>query len=714
MQRGEASGQHRTGRLLLDVAGKILEIDATSASLIGIDCAELVGRSFRSFVCRTMKSTFSLLLKETGSNGGRRTCALELTRPCLVRLSLSARPGDARGVVAGDIVELRLTEKEGGSSAAAHALAPSQSEKLFRNFAENTPDAVVRIDRKLRPLYVNPVVEKVTGLAASAFIGRTNRELGMPEENVALWGAKLRRVFATGQRRSFEFEYLSPEGARIYSTLLLPELDENGRVESVLSVARDITEEKRSEEAYRTLVENALQGFAIIQDGRIVYCNAALAMLSGYSREELNRLSPSEMAAVVHPIDRPRVLAAMSDRLGGKRAPAVQEFRFIRKDGQVRSVETRSAITQVSGRPAIQVSYIDITESVDSRDALRESGLKLRSLIEQSIQGIALIDGAGKIAEWNHAMERMTELPAAEMVGRNAKELHRLLGVDDFSCGAESSPHEFEREITLASGKRELLLVHQFPIQLPDGCLSAILVQEITERKVAEEKLKESQSKLRNLAVHLLFAREEERKKVAQEIHDELGQVLTALKMDLRWLEKRLDPSQAHLLEKMRGMISLTDQTIQRVHRISSELRPRMLDDLGLTAAIEWLVADFSRRTGIQCKTAVHVTESRIGGNSATAMYRIVQEALTNISRHASASRVSVLLREVDERLEVLIRDDGIGISETQATASRSFGLIGIRERVQGLDGEVSIRGRTGKGTTVAISIPYPRGGNLA
>jgi PAS domain S-box-containing protein len=718
MQRREASGQHRTGRFILDKAGKILEIDATSALLLGIDRAELVGRSFRSFVCRTMKSTFSLLLKETGSNGGRRACALELTRPCLVRLSLSARPGNARGVVAGDIVELKLPEKEarkrGQSSAAADLSASSESEELFRSLAEHTHDAIARFDRKLRHLYVNPVVEKVTGIAASAFIGRTNRDLGMPEENVALWGAKLRRVFASGQRRNFEFEYLSPEGARIYSTLLIPELDENGRVESVLSVARDITEAKWSEAAYRTLVDNSLQGLAIIQDGRIVFCNATLAALSGYSREELYRLSPGDRATTIHPADRPRMLAAMSDRLGGKKVPAVQEFRFIKQDGQIRRVEASSAITQFNGRPAIQVSYMDITESVEVRDALRESGQKLRSLIEQSIQGIALIDGAGKIAEWNHAMERMTELPAAEMVGRNAMELHRLLGVDDFSCGAESSAHEFEREITLASGKRELLLVHQFPIQLPDGCLSAILVQEITERKVAEEKLKESQSKLRNLAGHLLSAREEERKKVAQEIHDELGQVLTALKMDLRWLEKRLDPSQTQLLEKMKGMIGLTDQTIQRVQRISSELRPRMLDDLGIAAAIEWLVGDFSRRTGIRCKTTVQVTQSRIGGNSATAVYRIVQEALTNVSRHASASRVSVVLREVDELLEVLIRDDGIGISETQAMASRSFGLIGIRERVQGLGGEVSIRGETGKGTTVSISVPYPGGGNLA
>ena len=226
MRRGEASGQHRTGQFLLDKAGKILEMDAASALLLGIDRAELVGRSFRSFVCRTMKSAFSLVLKEVATGKGRRTLAPEMARPRFVRLSLSARRGDARGVVAGDIAELKLPEKEarkrGQSSAAAHVLVPSESEKLFRSFAQNTDDAMARFDRKLRYLYVNPIVEKVTGMASSAFIGRTNRELRMPNENTVLWDANLRSVFSSGQRTTLEFEYHSPEGTRILSSLLVP------------------------------------------------------------------------------------------------------------------------------------------------------------------------------------------------------------------------------------------------------------------------------------------------------------------------------------------------------------------------------------------------------------------------------------------------------------------------------------------------------------
>ncbi len=352
---------------------------------------------------------------------------------------------------------------------------------------------------------------------------------------------------------------------------------------------------RRSDEAYHKLIDSTTEGFAILQDGRILFANRALAEICGYPVSELLRLSAEQVAAIVHPDDRARVLGTMAPRLAGGEAPAAQSIRFLHRDGRERWVETHSVRIEHEGRPAIQVGYRDITAQRAAEDGLR--------------------------------------------------------------------------------------VTHQ---------------------------------KMRNLAAHLLHAREEERKTVAQEIHDELGQVLTALKMDLRWLEKRLARSQAQLLAKIREMISLTDQTIQRVQRISSELRPRMLDDLGLAAAIEWLGGDFSRRTGIRCKTAVQVTESRIGGNSTTAIYRIVQEALTNVSRHANASRVSLVLSEADERLQVLVKDDGIGISETQATDPRSFGLIGIRERVQGLGGEMSIRGEAGKGTAVAVSIPYPGGGSLA
>jgi signal transduction histidine kinase len=164
----------------------------------------------------------------------------------------------------------------------------------------------------------------------------------------------------------------------------------------------------------------------------------------------------------------------------------------------------------------------------------------------------------------------------------------------------------------------------------------------------------------------------------------------------------------------MRGVVGLSDETIKIVHRISSELRPGVLDDLGLAAAIEWLGGDFSRRSGIPCLIDFTAPESAIGGNSSMVLFRIVQEALTNVTRHAQASRVSVEIWETDRVLTIRIRDDGRGISEEQATAPTAFGLIGIRERVSGLGGDMSISGRPGEGTVLTVTIPLPSQGALA
>lgn len=166
------------------------------------------------------------------------------------------------------------------------------------------------------------------------------------------------------------------------------------------------------------------------------------------------------------------------------------------------------------------------------------------------------------------------------------------------------------------------------------------------------------------------------------------------------------------MMDKVHGVVGLADQTIQMVHRIASELRPGILDDLGLAAAIEWLGGDFSRRNGIPCRVDITIAEPRISGRNATALFRIVQEALTNVAHHAHASRASVELWEEDQTLLIRVQDDGIGISDEQCASPTAFGLIGIRERVQGLRGDVLILGKPDKGTTLLVTIPVPLEGS--
>jgi len=234
-----------------------------------------------------------------------------------------------------------------------------------------------------------------------------------------------------------------------------------------------------------------------------------------------------------------------------------------------------------------------------------------------------------------------------------------------------------------------------------------------TYRIELESQVSKRTEELQRLAMHLLHAREEERKQIAREIHDELGQILAAIKMDLQWIERKSAQSPAPVLAGIHDVVGLADKTIQMVHRICSELRPGILDDLGLVAAIEWLGKDFSRKNDIPCNVDFTAAESTISAKSTTLVFRIVQEALGNISRHAHASSSSVELWEENRTLMIRIQDDGIGITEAQSNSPSAFGLIGIRERVQGLLGEMEISGTPGKGTTLRIRIPLPLEGAM-
>ncbi|UCE19515.1 MAG: PAS domain S-box protein [Gemmatimonadota bacterium] len=233
------------------------------------------------------------------------------------------------------------------------------------------------------------------------------------------------------------------------------------------------------------------------------------------------------------------------------------------------------------------------------------------------------------------------------------------------------------------------------------------LRQEIVERQKAEEELRVSQEELRNLAMYLQSVRESERTTIAREIHDELGQTLTALKMDLSWFHKRLGDDQKPWIEKIESMSELVNTTIQTVKRISTELRPGVLDDLGLVAAIEWLVNEVQSRTGVTCELTIDPEDFLLDRDRSTALFRIFQETMTNIARHSGATRVMVHLEKKGDLVELRVQDNGRGITDEESSDHQSFGLIGMRERVHFFGGELAIHGTAGQGTTVVARIPH-------
>ncbi len=313
----------------------------------------------------------------------------------------------------------------------------------------------------------------------------------------------------------------------------------------------------------------------------------------------------------------------------------------------------------------------------------------------------------------NNAIKETFGWDREELIGKSVTLLYR----------SEEESEEIARYF-YSTLKLQRTFVNEFPCRHKDGrdilCRMraarigdkltqrriVITYEDITEKRRAEEELRRSHKQLRELSAHLQSAREKECARIAREIHDELGQSLTALQMDVAWLGDQLPADLSRLVEKTHRMEQLVDATIESVHRIITELRPIMLDDLGLTAAIEWQAAEFQKRAGIECHVYVDCRDDCIEKDLATAVFRIFQETLTNAARHSRATEVWARLTQDDHVLKLEVTDNGKGITRKQAEDPRSFGIIGIRERVGLWNGRMRITGKNRQGTTVSIQIP--------
>jgi signal transduction histidine kinase len=261
---------------------------------------------------------------------------------------------------------------------------------------------------------------------------------------------------------------------------------------------------------------------------------------------------------------------------------------------------------------------------------------------------------------------------------------------------------------TLKKGATDYVLRHRLSRLVPSVHRALREAKERAKRRRAESQLRESHEQLRALSVYLQHVREEERTRMARELHDELGQALTGLKLQLNWLMRHLPRNLKPLHEKTRSMAEDIDEIIHAIRRIATELRPGLLDTVGLLAAIEWQANQFQNQTGTQCQVTAAVKDKLWDQDLNTAFFRIFQETLTNIIRHAKATQVSVRLAEAAGHLVLEVRDNGRGISESEIHNTKSIGLLGMRERAALLGGEVRVRGEPGQGTIVSVRIPRP------
>ena len=355
-----------------------------------------------------------------------------------------------------------------------------------------------------------------------------------------------------------------------------------------------------------------------------------------------------------------------------------------------------------------------LNERKRTDEVLRQSEDRFRQLVELMPVAVYVCDTSGRLQSYN---KRAVDLWGREP--RPGSSADRYCGsLRLYSTDGTLVPHpestmaevlrtgdearDLEVVIERPDGSRITVLVNIVPLRNGDGELIGAMncFQDITERKQALMELEHSFGQLRALAGRLETVREEERMRASRDIHDQLGQALTAIKIDLTSLIHGRE-------QQFKPVFSLIDQTIESVRRIATELRPGILDDLGLIAAVEWAAEVFQNRTGTKVRLDVPREDIVISREPSTALFRILQETLTNVARHARATEVSVQLTKDDDALTLEVHDNGTGISGEDRSSDSSLGLLGMRERALLLGGELAISGAPGAGTTVTVRIPH-------
>lgn len=477
---------------------------------------------------------------------------------------------------------------------------------------------------------------------------------------------------------------------------------------------------RESEERFRQLTENIREVFWMNKPdySELLYISPAYETVWGRTRESLYK-DPRSFLDPIHPDDRERAITLIEQ--GGSRGFEL-EYRIVWPNGDIRWIWDRGFPIKNDAGEVYRIAGIaeDITERKQSEAALKESEERFRQIAENiqdviwicdsRYQKVLYVNPAYEVI-WGRQPEILTQRLDAFIEAVHPLDREKVIRIQiDRTHGI----HQLEEyRIIQPDGTVRWIQDRSFPIRDQAGNVYRIagIAQDITERKLAEEQLKTNSEQLRALMARLRSAKEEEGIRIAREIHDELGSALTSLRWDLEGIDRTFTETASpqlspHLHEKIEAMLDLIDGTVNVVRRISSELRPSVLDDLGLAEAIEWQAQQFQARTGIVCHYDCLVESDEIGQERSTAIFRIFQEALTNVLRHAQATEVHIKLEKLAGEIVLTISDNGRGISDREQRALHSLGLLGMRERAHLIGGKVEITSSEGFGTTITLHVP--------
>jgi PAS domain S-box-containing protein len=596
-----------------------------------------------------------------------------------------------------------------------------QEKKLCKTIIESFPGIFKIMDKNNRILDWNHMLEVLSGYTAEEIPHLNALKDFHDARDQKRILELMQKAYNTG-KVSAEVDMRMKDGRILNFYYIARPINYNGKP-CLIASGIDMTERKKAEaqiikeKELSNQILDSIPGLVGLFDEnlRFLRWNKNFEIVSGYTPEEIPLLhGVNDFFDNEH--DKKRIFKILREMF--MKGFGSAEVSPIMKNGRVVTLYFNGRRINYEGKPCMLCIGVDITKRKKAEKELSLAYKRLTYHVDNTPLAIIECDRNMVINRWSKRAEEIFGWKESEVLGKNMFALKMIYEKD------KSIVEQQVEELLNGSGDRNQMLNRNYTkegnviycewynsaLRNQQGNIVTILslVHDVTERRNAEETMHQSYQQIRSLTEHLQNIREEERTYIAREIHDELGQQLTVLKMDVAWLSKKVNGKNDAVEEKIKDLLNLLDNTVQSVRRISSELRPGILDDLGLAAAIEWHLNEFEKRSGVQTHFNYPEEERQLPGPVKTNLYRIFQESLTNVARHAQASEVTVNLAQQDGQITLTIKDNGQGFDQHLAGKKRTLGILGMKERAAMMGGTYEIQSEPGIGTNISVVIPLP------
>jgi len=582
-------------------------------------------------------------------------------------------------------------------------------------------DGMRVIDREFNMLLMNETFSFLSGVRKEEAVGKKCYEV-FRGPSCHTSRCAVSRILSGEEGIECDVEKVRKDGTIVPCILTaVPFRGLNGEIIGIVEAFKDITDREHakqaleeSEKKYRDLTNLLPQAvFEIDLEGKFTYINRFGFDSTGYSQSDVDK--GLEVLDIFVPEDRKRVKRNIKRSLEGEKIEG-NEFTVLRKDGTSFPIIIFFSPIMYEDKPmGLRGIVVDITERKELEKIWVKIANEWNSTFDSISLQIALVDTEKRILRCNKAMEIFTGKSFSDILGRRICD---FIHYNNESADIDECPFNIRKEFRYRQSRVFLQGDHWISVivdPLFDNSGDVIgavhIMDDITEQVKAEKKLKSAKEQLHALTSHLLNVREEERIRIARELHDELSPILTVLKMGVIKIAERLSKYEKHeefedLIKKADSMKNTLTDTVIMIRKIITQLRPGILDTLGLIPAIEWQVEEFQENSGINCNLSSTLEKIALNSNESTAVFRIFQETLTNILRHADASKVDIVLKRENECFIIDVEDNGCGIKKSDIDGRESFGIMGMRERANLYGWVFKITGINGRGTNVTLTIP--------